>query len=74
MGQSMSQAPVLLFPSPKEAVVFARLVPTLHTQFEKDARTASSHAQLEKLTLHVIRSTVHVRFERGLDPQWPICF
>lgn len=41
LGQSMSRAPVFLFPSPKEAVAFARLVPTLHVQFEKDARTAS---------------------------------
>lgn len=63
LGQSMSRAPVFLFPSPKQAVAFARLVPTLHVQFEKDARTASSHAQLQKLTPHVIGSTVHVRFD-----------
>lgn len=62
LGQSMSRAPVFIFASPKEAVAFFRLVPSLHAQFERDARTTSSHVQLQKLTPHIIGSTVHVRF------------
>lgn len=44
-------------------MAFTRLVPALHAQFEKDAHTASSHAQLQSLTPHVIGTTVHVRFD-----------
>lgn len=63
LGESMSRAPVFFFPSPREAVAFTRQLPSLHAQFERDARTASSHVQLQKMTPHIIGSTAHVRME-----------
>lgn len=63
LGQSMSRAPAFLFPSPKQAVAFARLIPSLHAQFDECARAGSKHVQLQQLTPHIVGSAVHVRFD-----------
>lgn len=63
LGESMSRAPVFIFPSPVEAIKFAELVPTLRGQFEEATGAASRYAKLQTAIPHIIGSTVHVRFE-----------
>ncbi|KAA8645087.1 hypothetical protein EYZ11_007419 [Aspergillus tanneri] len=62
LDEAMSRAPTFIFPSPKEAVSFSRLVPSLQPRFAEDAACTSRHVQLQTLTPHIIGSTVHVRF------------
>ncbi|KAL2783390.1 substrate-binding domain of hmg-CoA reductase [Aspergillus keveii] len=63
LGESMSRAPVFIFPSPVEAIKFAEILPTLRAQFEEATAAASRKARLQHVVPHIIGSTVHVRFE-----------
>jgi len=58
----MSRSPFFRFPSPLEAVHFARRLPELFDYFSSEAESTSRHLRLKKLTPHVIGSSVHVRF------------
>ncbi|PVH92248.1 hydroxymethylglutaryl-CoA reductase [Periconia macrospinosa] len=63
LSEGMSRAPLFSFPTPKEAVAFAKQVPRLHKQFAADAERTSRYARLQKVTPHVVGSNVHVKFD-----------
>ncbi|KAJ5096977.1 substrate-binding domain of hmg-CoA reductase [Penicillium angulare] len=60
LGDSMSRAPVFTFETPKEAIDFARFVPSIQKQFANAAESTSRHLKFEKMTPHVIGSSVHL--------------
>lgn len=60
LGAGMSRAPVFGFESPKEAIAFARSVPDIQEQFAKVAESTSRHLRFQKMTPHIIGSTVHL--------------
>jgi NADP-dependent 3-hydroxy-3-methylglutaryl-CoA reductase len=62
LEEGMSRAPVFFFSTTGEAVAFAGRVPGLEQQFAKDAETTSRYVRLQKLTPHIIGSSVHVKF------------
>jgi NADP-dependent 3-hydroxy-3-methylglutaryl-CoA reductase len=62
LREGMSRSPLFRFPSPLQAVNFARRLPELRTYFTAEAESTSRHLRLMNLTSHVIGSSVHVRF------------
>lgn len=63
LGEGMSRAPVFLFSKPEEAIAFAERVADLERQFAKDAEATSRYVRLQKLTPHIIGSSVHLKFD-----------
>ncbi|KAL5354075.1 hypothetical protein ACLOAV_000160 [Pseudogymnoascus australis] len=55
----MSRASAFWFPSTDEAVAFATLLPELEGLFRKDSESTSNHIRLQRLTPHIVGSTVH---------------
>lgn len=63
IDEAMSRAPVFFFSRPEEAIAFAERVPDFERQFAKDAERTSRYARLQKLTPHIIGSSVHLKFD-----------
>lgn len=62
LAEGMSRAPVFRFISPKDAVSFYRLLPSLEEQLKSWAESTSRFAKLKSVTPHLFGKEVHVRF------------
>lgn len=62
LREGMGRAPVFLFDTPADAIVFADRVPALRDQFARDAESTSRFARLQTLTPHIVGSSVHLHF------------
>ncbi|PYI25492.1 substrate-binding domain of hmg-CoA reductase [Aspergillus indologenus CBS 114.80] len=60
LGDGMSRAPVFSFDTPKEAISFTRSVPDWQPEFAQAAESTSRHLRLQKMTPHIIGSSVHL--------------
>jgi NADP-dependent 3-hydroxy-3-methylglutaryl-CoA reductase len=63
LDERMSRAPIFFFSTQEQAVQFHAYVPKLEEQFAADAESTSRYARLQRLTPHIIGSSVHVKFD-----------
>ncbi|KAE8147161.1 hydroxymethylglutaryl-CoA reductase [Aspergillus avenaceus] len=60
LNEGMSRAPVFYFPSPSQAIAFARAVPSFRNDFARWAESTSRYVRLQDLQPSIIGSTVHM--------------
>lgn len=65
--QGMSRSPCFTFPNPRNAIEFARYIPSIHDEIAKTAESTSRHLRLKKITPNVIGSRVdmHIDYHCG---------
>lgn len=60
LGDRMSRAPVFNFPSPREAIDFAKRLPEFQEEIAEAAESTSNHLRFQRMTPHVVGSDVHL--------------
>ena len=56
----MSRAPVFVFKDPRDAITFAKALPTIQKSFAEWAQSTSTHVRLQRIKPTVIGSQVHL--------------